>query len=94
MLLNGHCCRPEARDQKAPRFLSAGEVALRGACAKNATRFAVGDAISARTGLPVSRFSGGRTKWNRTQAGPPKTHANDAASVGPTGRVAGAVRPS
>ncbi len=74
-----------------PLILAPTKRPLRDACAKNATHFAVCDAISARTGLPVSRFRGGLTKWNRTRAGPPKTHANDAACVGPTGRVAGAV---
>ena len=60
---------------------------LRDECAKNATPFVVCDAIFTWTGLPVSRFSGGWTKWNRTHAGPPKTHSNDAACI-PTGRVA------
>ena len=60
----------------------------------NATRYAVFDAISTRTGLPVSRFSGGRTRWSRTRAGLTKTHANDAVCVGPTGRVTGAVGPT
>jgi hypothetical protein len=60
---------------------------LRDECAKNATPFVVCDAIFTWTGLPVSRFSSGWTKWNRTHAGPPKTHSNDAACI-PTGRVA------
>jgi 5-methylcytosine-specific restriction endonuclease McrA len=67
---------------------------LRDAAAMNATRYAVSDAIAARTGLPVSRFSGGRTKWNRTRAGLAKTHANDAVCVGPTDRVEGPVGPT
>ena len=73
------------------RVLAQARRPLRDAAAMNATRYAVCDAISARTGLPVSRFSGGRTKWNRTRAGLAKTHANDAACVGPTDRVAGSV---
>lgn len=76
------------------RVLAQTKRPLRDAAAMNATRYAVCDAISARTGLPVSRFSGGRTKWNRTRAGLAKTHANDAACVGPTDRVAGAVGPT
>ena len=76
------------------RVLAQAKRPLRDAAAMNATRYAVCDAISARTGLPVSRFSGGRTKWNRTRAGLAKTHANDAVCVGPTDRVAGAVGPT
>ena len=75
-----------------PLILAPTKQPLKNACAKNVTRFAVCDAISARTRFPVSRVSGERTKWNRTRAPPPpKTHANDAACVGSTGWVAGAV---
>ncbi|SEQ16942.1 RRXRR protein [Ectothiorhodospira magna] len=35
------------------------------------------------TGLPVITSSGGRTKYNRQRLGIPKTHALDAACVGP-----------
>ena len=35
-------------------------------------------------GLPLETSSGGRTKWNRTQLGLPKTHWLDAACVGAT----------
>ena len=35
-----------------------------------------------RTGLPVTGHSGGRTKFNRTRLGIPKSHALDAACVG------------
>jgi len=76
------------------RVLAQARRPLRDAAAMNATRYAVSDGIIARTGLPVSRFSGGRTKWNRTRAGLAKTHANDAVCVGPTDRVAGAVGPT
>jgi hypothetical protein len=34
------------------------------------------------TGLPVETGSGGRTKWNRSRLGIPKTYALDAACVG------------
>jgi hypothetical protein len=34
------------------------------------------------TGLPVEVGTGGRTKWNRSRAGYPKTHYFDAAFVG------------
>lgn len=76
------------------RVLAQARRPLRDAAAMNATRFAVCDAITALTGLPVSRFSGGRTKWNRTRAGLAKTHTNDAVYVGPTDRVTGPVGPA
>jgi hypothetical protein len=76
------------------RVLAQAKRPLRDAAAMNATRHAVCDEISVRTGLPVSRSSGGRTKWNRTRAGLAKTHANDAVCVGPTDRVTGAVGPT
>lgn len=34
------------------------------------------------TGLPIELGTGGRTKWNRTRLGLPKTHALDALCVG------------
>jgi hypothetical protein len=39
------------------------------------------------TGLPVEVASGGRTKFNRTQFGIPKTHALDAVCVGEVSAV-------
>lgn len=55
-----------------PLILAPTKQPLKNACAKNVTRFAVCDAISARTRFPVSRVSGERTKWNRTRAPPPE----------------------
>lgn len=52
--------------------------------AVNATRYAIGEAIKAFE-LPVSFWSGGRTKWNRTRQGYEKDHWIDAACVGETG---------
>ena len=52
--------------------------------AVNATRYAIGDAMKA-LGLPVSFWSGGRTKLNRTTQGYPKDHWIDAACVGESG---------
>jgi len=57
---------------------------LTDAAAVNATRYAIGDALKAY-GLPVSFWSGGRTKWNRTCQGYEKDHWIDAAVVGETG---------
>jgi 5-methylcytosine-specific restriction endonuclease McrA len=61
---------------------------LRDAAAMNATRWALKIALE-KTGLPVSTFSGGRTKWNRSKLEVPKTHALDAAVVGPTVSLSG-----
>ena len=57
---------------------------LKDAAAVNATRFAVGRMLK-KFGLPVSFWSGGRTKYNRTQQGYPKAHWIDAACVGDRG---------
>jgi hypothetical protein len=57
---------------------------LRDAAAVNATRYAIGNALK-RFGLPVSFWSGGRTKFNRTSQGYTKAHWIDAACVGDTG---------
>ena len=57
---------------------------LRDAAAVNATRYAIGNAIKG-FGLPVSFWSGGRTKFNRTSQGYTKAHWIDAACVGDTG---------
>jgi 5-methylcytosine-specific restriction endonuclease McrA len=54
---------------------------LSDASAVNATRWALYERLKA-TGLPVEVGSGGRTKWNRTSKGLPKTHWCDAANVG------------
>jgi len=54
---------------------------LRDASAVNATRWALYQALE-YTGLPVEVATGGRTKYNRSRLGVPKTHALDAACVG------------
>jgi 5-methylcytosine-specific restriction endonuclease McrA len=54
---------------------------LRDAAAVNSTRWALYQALQA-TGLPVEAGTGGRTKYNRTRQGWPKTHWQDAACVG------------
>lgn len=60
---------------------------LRDAAAMNATRWALKHSLE-DTGLPVSCFSGGRTKWNRSKLDVPKTHVLDAACCGPTDGIA------
>ena len=57
---------------------------LTDAAAVNVTRYAIGDALKAY-GLPVSFWSGGRTKWNRTRQEYRKDHWIDAACVGESG---------
>jgi len=59
---------------------------LNDAAAVNVTRFALFDRLR-DSGLPVTAWSGGRTKWNRTRLGLPKDHALDAACVGDVGEV-------
>jgi len=54
---------------------------LKDAAAVNATRWALFNSLKG-TGLPVEVASGGRTKFNRSRLGIPKTHALDAACVG------------
>jgi len=54
---------------------------LRDAAAVNASRWALFRRLCA-LGLPLETGTGGRTKWNRTRQGLPKTHWLDAACVG------------
>ncbi len=59
---------------------------LRDAAAVNATRYAIG-AILKNHGLPITFWSGGRTKYNRVKQGYPKSHWIDAACVGESGEA-------
>jgi hypothetical protein len=68
------------------RVLARAKAPLDGAAAVNATRRAIVVALRA-TGLPVEASSGGRTKWNRSRLGVPKSHALDATCVGAVGEV-------
>ena len=63
------------------RVLAGLKTPLRDAAAMNSTRPALVAALRAEFGA-VAEFTGGRTKWNRTRLGVPKTHALDAACVG------------
>ncbi len=65
---------------------------LRDAAAVNATRWAIYHGLRA-LGLEVRAWSGGRTKWNRTRFGIPKTRALDALCVGDLAGVTGAGAP-
>jgi 5-methylcytosine-specific restriction endonuclease McrA len=61
---------------------------LKDAAAVNATRWSLFNRLK-QTGLPVTTGSGGRTKWNRSRLGIPKTHALDAACVGEVDALSG-----
>jgi 5-methylcytosine-specific restriction endonuclease McrA len=65
------------------RVLGQLKAPLKDATAVNATRWALFNALKA-TGIPVTTGSGGKTKFNRTRLGLPKTHYFDAACVGET----------
>lgn len=63
------------------RILNQVKASLQDATAVNTTRLELYRRLQA-TGLPVETGSGGRTKFNRSQRGLPKTHWLDAACVG------------
>jgi 5-methylcytosine-specific restriction endonuclease McrA len=69
-----------------PKIQAQAQRPLKDAAAINAIRYAIGEALRA-FGLPVSVWTGGRTKFNRTQQGCPKDHWRDAACVGTTGEA-------
>jgi len=64
-----------------PEIQAQAKQPLRDAAAVNVTRWALYERLQA-TGLSVETGTGGRTKWNRTRRGLPKTHWLDAACVG------------
>jgi hypothetical protein len=63
------------------RILAQAKAPLRDAAAVNASRLELKRRLEA-TDLPLETGSGGRTKYNRTKQGLPKTHWLDAACVG------------
>ena len=75
------------------RILDQAKRPLKDAATVNATRWALAGALKA-TGLPVELASGGRTKFNRSTFGIPKTHALDAACVGQVDAILGWVKPA
>jgi len=76
------------RPERLRRVLAQAKAPLSAAAAVNATRRVLFEALK-RTGLPVAGSSGGRTKFNRTRLGIPKSHALDAACVGETPALKG-----
>ena len=89
----GLSCRPcnEAKGNRTAAEFGHPEVQalalrpLKDAAAVNATRYAIGHALKL-LGLPVTFWSGGRTKYNRCQQRYPKAHWIDAACVGTSGQ--------
>jgi len=70
------------------KILAQAKAPLRDAAAVNVTRKFLFLALR-ETGLPVTCSSGGRTKFNRSALGIPKTHALDAACVGEVEQLTG-----
>ena len=67
--------------ERLRRILAQAKAPLVDAAAVNATRWELYRRLCA-LGLPFETGTGGRTKWNRTRRGLPKTHWLDAACVG------------
>lgn len=77
------------KDAATLRYILAhAKAPLRDAAVVNSTRKAI-VCEAKQLGVPVFTFSGGRTKWNRSRLGIPKTHALDAACVGDVDAVVG-----
>ncbi len=72
--------------ERLARILRQCKTPLKDAAAVNSSRWALCNALKA-TGLPLETGAGGRTKWNRTRLGIPKTHALDAVCVGQVDNV-------
>lgn len=73
--------------ERLEHILSHRQRPLHPAAAVNATRTALYRELVAVSELPVEGYTGGRTKWNRSCFGIPKTHCFDAACVGITAKV-------
>jgi 5-methylcytosine-specific restriction endonuclease McrA len=81
-----HACNQEKGDRTAaefghPEVEEQAKRPLKDAAAVNATRFRVVEALRV-FGLPISTWTGGRTRWNRARFAVEKTHALDALCVG------------
>jgi 5-methylcytosine-specific restriction endonuclease McrA len=73
--------KDKSRVDRITRFA---KVPLKDAAAVNATRYAIGNGLKGFN-LPISFWSGGRTKFNRMSQSYPKDHWVDAACVGEKG---------
>jgi 5-methylcytosine-specific restriction endonuclease McrA len=78
----------EFAPDRAARIMARAKAPLRDAAAVNSTRYATLRTLKS-LGVPVECSTGGRTKWNRTRLGVPKTHALDAACVGDVAGIRG-----
>jgi len=92
LLISCHACNQAKGNRDVREFLAHDPARLKkilaqasqplsDAAAVNATRYAIGDALKS-LGVPVTFWSGGRTKYNRIRLGYPKDHWLDAACVG------------
>ncbi|GHO80303.1 hypothetical protein KSD_80740 [Ktedonobacter sp. SOSP1-85] len=92
LALSCHACNAAKGERTAaafghPEVAAQAKQPLRDAAAVNATRYALCDELRA-LGLPLTTWSGGRTRWNRARFSIPKTHALDALCVGELAGVA------
>jgi 5-methylcytosine-specific restriction endonuclease McrA len=86
LVLACHACNQAKGNQTAaefghPEVAAQAKVHLKDAAAVNATRYQLVEELR-RFGVPMSTWSGGRTRWNRARFGLEKTHALDALAVG------------
>lgn len=86
LVLSCHTCNQAKGNQTAAEFGHAeveqqARQPVRDAAAVTATRYAMGEHLK-RLRLPLSTWSGGRTRWNRDRCGLHKDHALDALCVG------------
>lgn len=86
LALSCHDCTIAKGDQTAteyghPEVEAQAKRPLRDAAVMNATRYALCEALHT-LGLPITTWSGGRTRWNRYRFGISKAHALDALCVG------------
>ncbi len=73
-----------SKPKRLAKILKQCKISFKDAAAVNAARYAIGNALKS-LGLPVTFWSGGRTKFNRTSQGYSKDHWIDAACVGESG---------
>lgn len=77
-------CNQTAAEFGYPHIQAQARQPLKDAAAINSIRYTIGNRLK-KLGLPVSFWSGGRTKHNRVRQGYVKDHWLDAACVGETG---------
>jgi hypothetical protein len=81
-----------SKPQRLAAIMAKAKAPLKDAAAVNATRNTLFFSLW-NTGLPVEASSGGRTKYNRSRLGIPKTHALDAVCVGEVENIHGWQQP-